>query len=307
MSLKQSTAWGSIRTRPDSRRAISNTSEITCEQVTAAGADIARVADVFAAAEGSEGLGAHEFREADDGIERRPQFVAHIGQEFGFGEIGRLRLGLLLGVTVGQFGQLLRLGFEGLTGAAQIRDGRHQPALGIHQLFFVPLQRRDVGADRNIAAILGAPLVDLKPTAVAELCLVGARPAARVFAERNLRADQGRRGIGDQLRIGDADPDFLRRQFMQGQELRIAGHEAVVGVPQDESLRYGFDRVTQPDIGRGVALGQFLLVGDVDRDADEVQLGTAPFADQFGPSPQPDPFTPDVPQPKDVVDRTGAR
>ena len=51
----------------------------------------------------------------------------------------------------------------------------HQPLLALHQLFFVPLDGGDVGADRDVAAVLGAPLADVQPAAVLELRLEGAR------------------------------------------------------------------------------------------------------------------------------------
>ena len=87
--------------------------------------------------------------------------MAHIGEEFGFGVVCELRLRLLLQVTLGQVGELLRLHFESLPRLPQIGDGRHQAPLRIHQLLFVFLQFRDVGSNRHIAAILRAPLVDL--------------------------------------------------------------------------------------------------------------------------------------------------
>src|SRR3546814_15086959 len=45
----------------------------------------------------TEQLARQHFREADDGIQGRAQFVAHIGQERGFGAVGRR--GLLQGVV----------------------------------------------------------------------------------------------------------------------------------------------------------------------------------------------------------------
>ena len=66
---------------------------------------------------------------------------------------------------------------------AKVGDGRHQPLLAVDQLLFVLLQRRDVGADRNVAAVLGAALADLQPVAVVELRLEGARAGhGRVLA-----------------------------------------------------------------------------------------------------------------------------
>ncbi len=62
---------------------------------------------------------------------------------------------------------------ERLPRPAQIGDGRHQTPLGIHQLLFVMFQRGDVGADRDIAAVLRAPFVDLQPAAVGEARFIG--------------------------------------------------------------------------------------------------------------------------------------
>src|SRR5262245_62619925 len=62
----------------------------------AAGADVARVADVAFAADGAADLHGDQLGETDDGVERRAQLVAHIGQE--------RRLG-----AVGLFGRVLRL------------------------------------------------------------------------------------------------------------------------------------------------------------------------------------------------------
>ena len=110
----------------------------------------------------------HDFGEADDGVERRAQLVAHIGEEFRLGLVGFFGAGLLLGIFLGEFGR------SSLLRGAQIGDGRHQPLLALDQLFFVRLERGDVGADRDVAAVLGAALADVQPAAVIELGLEGA-------------------------------------------------------------------------------------------------------------------------------------
>ena len=56
-----------------------------------------------------EHLRLHHFAEADDGVERRAQLMAHVGEEFRLGAVGRLGAGLLAGILVGKVGQALRL------------------------------------------------------------------------------------------------------------------------------------------------------------------------------------------------------
>ena len=86
---------------------------------------------------------------------------------------------------------------------AQVGDGRHQPLLAVDQLLLVLLQRRDVGADRNVAAVLGAALADLQPVAVVELRLEGARAG-------NGRVLAGELGADDVLAAG-RDHRLVRR------------------------------------------------------------------------------------------------
>ena len=111
--------------------------------------------------------------EADDGIERRAQLMAHVGEEFRLRAVGRFGPGLFAGIFVGKIGQPLRLllGEDALL--LQVAHRHHQFALGKHEALLVLLERGDVGADRDEAAILGAPLVDLEPAAVAQLHLNG--------------------------------------------------------------------------------------------------------------------------------------
>ena len=80
----------------------------------------------------------------------------------------------LLGVFLGQLGELLGLPLQRLLRGAQVGDRRHQPLLAVDQLLLVQLERGDVGADRDVAAVLGAPLADVQPAAVVELRLEGA-------------------------------------------------------------------------------------------------------------------------------------
>ena len=123
---------------------------------------------IFFGAERAEHAGFHDLGKADDGVERRAQFVAHIGEEFRLGLVGFLGAGFFGGVFLGQFGGALLRG-------AQVGDGRHQPLFAVDQLFFVRLERGDVGADRDIAAVLGAAFADVQPAAVLELRFEGPR------------------------------------------------------------------------------------------------------------------------------------
>ena len=54
--------------------------------------------------------------------------------------------------------------------------------------------------------------------------------------------------------------------------LGIAQHQAVVGIPQHEGLRDVLDGIHQPELGLLVELVGFLLLGDVEDDADEMRL-----------------------------------
>src|SRR3546814_20719363 len=54
------------------------------EQHLAAGMDVAGIGPVHVAAERTEHLLLHHLREADDRVQRRAQFVAHVGEECRF-------------------------------------------------------------------------------------------------------------------------------------------------------------------------------------------------------------------------------
>ena len=77
------------------------------EQILPAAADVAAILAVFLGAERAEHARLHDLGETDDGVERRAQLVAHIGEEFRLGLVGFLGAGLLDGVVLGEFGQSL--------------------------------------------------------------------------------------------------------------------------------------------------------------------------------------------------------
>ena len=64
---------------------------------------------VLLGAERAEDAALHHLGEADDGVERRAQLVAHVGEEFGLGAVGALGLRLLVEIALGEIGELLRL------------------------------------------------------------------------------------------------------------------------------------------------------------------------------------------------------
>jgi hypothetical protein len=275
------------------------------EQRLAAFADMRAIVEIARVSEVAEGLLLHHLREADDVVERRPQLVAHIGQELGFGAVGALRMGFLFEVAFGEFGELRCLQFESLARAPQVGDGRHQPPLGIEQLFLMAFQRGNVGADRNIAAIFGASFVDLQPSPVAEPRFVGPRAGLRALADGNLRLHLRRRAHRHQLPIGGAGDDSFLRQIVQALEFRIAHHEAVVGIPQHEGLRNRLDGIAQAHVGGFGLLGEQLLVGDVDGDADEMRAFVRSMLHELGARPQPDIFATAVADAEGVVNAIG--
>ncbi len=56
--------------------------------------------------------GFHDLGEAENGVERRAQLVAHLGEEFGLGAVGALGFRLLFQVALRKVGELLGLQFS---------------------------------------------------------------------------------------------------------------------------------------------------------------------------------------------------
>jgi len=69
--------------------------------------NVVRIFRVFSRAQQAEHFFLHHFAETDDGIERRPELMAHVGEEFRLRAVGGLGAGFLLGVFVGEFGEAL--------------------------------------------------------------------------------------------------------------------------------------------------------------------------------------------------------
>ena len=203
-------------------------------------------------------------------------------------------------VFLGEFG-------EPLLRSAYVGDGRHQPLLAVDQFLFMRLERGDVGADRDIAAVLGAPLADVQPAAVLEFGLEGTR-AGNIRAAGDCLAAYHRLAASlDHGFVRSADGDRLVGQIVQFLEIRIAQNETVVGVPQHESLGDGLDGVAQPHVGGHRLLHQALLFGNVDRDADQMQARLAGLPHQLAARAQPDPMAVRVAHAEGVVDGSGRR
>ena len=92
-------------------------------------------------------------------------------------------------IFFGEVGELERLPFQRGLRAFQVDHGGAQAQVVVDQLLLVLLDAGDVGADRDVAAVLGAALADMQPAAVVELRLEGAR--ARRLARRSRAAGCG--------------------------------------------------------------------------------------------------------------------
>ena len=89
-------------------------------RILAARANVAAVIRVLVATERAEDAGLHDLGEAEDGVKRRAQLVAHLGEEFGLGAVGALGFRLLFEVALRKVGELLGLQFQRLARALQV-------------------------------------------------------------------------------------------------------------------------------------------------------------------------------------------
>ena len=232
--------------------------------------------------------------------------MAHIGEELRLGLVRFFGAGFLLGIFLCKIGDLLGLPFELLLRVAQISDGGHQALLALHQLFFVQLDVGDVGADRDIAAILGAPLADVQPPAVIELRLEGAGAGDLALAGdlgAHHRFASGRhhrfiRGAGLDRRV---------RQIVKLLEIRVAQYKAVLRVPNHKGLGDGLDGIAQPQIRLDRSLDQCLLLGDVDGNPDQMWTSVARLLHQLAAGAQPHPVAVGVAHAEGVVDQRRGR
>ena len=105
-----------------------------------------------------------------------------LARNFDLACIGLLGAGFLLGIFLGEIGELVGLPFQRLLRLAQIVDRGDAALFAFDQLLLVQLDLGDVGADRDVAAVLGAPFADVHPAAVVELRLEGTRAGLRLRA-----------------------------------------------------------------------------------------------------------------------------
>ena len=119
--------------RPASIFDMSSTSLITSSRYWPLRRMSRQYSSYFAGAERAEHARLHDLGKPDDGVERRAQLVAHIGEEFRLGLVRFFGAGLLLAVFLGEVGELLRLDFQRLLGVAQIGNGRDQALLALDQ------------------------------------------------------------------------------------------------------------------------------------------------------------------------------
>ena len=259
------------------------------QEIFAARADVGAVFLVLVGAERAEDAALHHLGEADDGVERRAQLVAHVGQELGLGAVGALGLGLLVEIALGEIGELVRLRLELLARLLEVENGRDELLLGLDEAMLVALERGDVGADRDVAAVLGAALVDLQPAAVLQAGLEGAGAHILLLAAQELVLHFRRAAERHHLRIGLALELRVGRKLVQLLEFRVAEHEVVVGVPEHEGLGDRLDGVVQARVGLGGLLFQAALLGHVDGDADEMARRVVRIVHQLGAGAQPHP------------------
>ena len=95
--------------RPASIFDMSRMSLITSSKIGATRIDVARIFLIFRVTERAEQRLLHDLGEADDGVQRRAQLVADIGEELGLGPVGRFGAVLLQRIFFRQIDELLLL------------------------------------------------------------------------------------------------------------------------------------------------------------------------------------------------------
>ena len=168
------------------------------------------------------------------------QLVRHVGQEFGLGAVGGLGALGLAHVFLVEVDELLAALLLGAARQAEVVDRRHQPPLAVDQLLLVLLQLRDVGADRDGAAVARLQLVDLQPAPVRQLPLEGGAARAVGVGEPAFRRERLHALLDRLARRARCDVAFPETVVLQ--ELRVAHHQPVGGVPQHEGFRGVLDR-----------------------------------------------------------------
>ena len=148
-------------------------------------------------------------------------------------------------------------------------------------MLLVFLQRGDVGADGDIAAVAGAALVDLKPAPIGEARFVGTRSTGKVAAAPRAEAPRAIARRGERV-APRAGPPRLAALIAQALIFRVAQHQPVARIPQDKSFRDRLDRVAQSLVGGRRMLGFALALGDIEGDADEARRAGLLILDNVG-------------------------
>ena len=187
---------------------------------------------VFGTAERPECFPHHHFGEAQDGIERRAQFVAHARKEHVLACVRFFRPAMGFGIFFGEPRNL-----DGLR--LRVRPCGLELADQLPQLGFLALECGNVGPNSNNPAFAGPPLNHQHPSAVGKLLL---EAAARIAVVLGAFLDQGLSATLDpvEARFRCCFEDFVEAhprldsnpiETMNVAISAVADHEAVVGVP----------------------------------------------------------------------------
>ena len=229
------------------------------EQVLAGREDVAGIVLVRGMAERAGEFVHHDFRETDDGIQRRAQFVAHVGEEGRLGEGGVLGLGLLLGILARQG---LGLAFRAL----EIERSALHLLLLLLQLFLVADVLGHIDADRQQATIGSRALDHLQPAPGAQ----GDQRGTAIF--QRLTFHQHSAGPCDLHRlVAHAGAQRVLKAKIAG-EGAVPVEQPLARIPQGERPGEAFDGGAQAALGRADTVLGLLAVGHIQHDAAEHRL-----------------------------------
>ncbi len=142
----------------------------------------------------------------------------------------------------------------------------------------------------------------MQPAAILKLRLEGTGAGNGGAAGDDLVAYHRLLASRDHRLVGCADGDDLVGQVVQLLEIGIAEHETIVGIPQHEGFRNGLDGVAQAQVGGDGLFHQVFLLGNIDRDADQMQTRLARLAHQLAARAQPHPVAVGVAHAEGVID-----
>src|SRR6185312_1177216 len=187
------------------------------EQVAAALQNVGDVGGVILVVELAEQLALHDLGEADDGVERRAQLVAHVGDE-------------------------ARLGAAGLFGL--------QLCFAIALLAFLDLG--EIGEEEELAAVAGGTAADANPAIVVKLELAAGggqrEQVRRLVGTQHLLVDEMR-----DRRKFDAFAAQRGERREEVADLAVGDDDAAAGIDQDHAFMRAFQRVGETRLG-GAAL-----------------------------------------------------